>query len=242
MDMRDPILLIRCLLLSAAFALGGCGHEMRSAQAPHVQLLAESYSTVQIRAALIRALEKRRFAIESEQDGRVLARFQRGGESVHVAIDYSTSQFDVRYLDSTGLGEKKDEAGTLMVDSRYDELVAKLDKGISEELKRPAKERAAEERRALVAQAQANAVAQPQQDDGQDAQGDDQGTTDAAAAQGTTEQPTIVQNNMTVENVQNIKNVRRDVTINRLAPRVQPANHASRTAGQRPTKKKRDAH
>jgi hypothetical protein len=217
------------LIVPLAVLFGACGHPLRSAEAPHVQLIAESYPPSEIRAAVIRALDKRKFTAEKEDEGRIVARFQKGDESVHIAVEYAAAQFGIRYLGSTGLGETRDASGTLMVDNRYDDMVTRLDKGIAEELKRPAKERAAAERhereyqamiqlaRTAEAQAQAQianapAPAPADQDSGQAAP--EGGADPQANPAGTT----IVQNNTTV--IQN----RRDVTINRVQ---QPASNGS---------------
>jgi len=221
-----PLLPIRCVVLPLALLLGACGgHTLRSAEAPHVELIAASFPTTEISAALIRALEKRKFTIENEHDGRLLARFQKGGQSIHVAVEYSTTQFGIRYLDSKGLGERKNEAGTLMVDSHYDDIVGKLDKVIAEELKRPAKERDAAERRAArAAEAQATAVA-PEQDSAQTQDDNQAATDDTAQTAQTDQQPTIIENKtMVVQNIRNVRNVRRDVTINNKLE--QPASHS----------------
>src|ERR1700733_6323277 len=103
-------------ILPLALLLGACSRPLHPAEEPHVQLIAESYAPAEIRAAMIRALDLRKFVAEKEEEGHITARFQRSDHSAHIVVDYSPTQFGVRYLDSTGLGETKDASGTLMVD------------------------------------------------------------------------------------------------------------------------------
>jgi hypothetical protein len=215
MKRHVPVLVLLALLLAA------CGHELRPAEAPHVQLISASYPVAEIRAALVRALERRKFTAEREEEGRILARFQRKGEAAHVSLDYSQTQWAVRYVDSSGLGETRDAGGALMVDKRYEDLVSRLDKAIDEELKRPAKERAAVERQEreyqammqLARTAQAGAEAQAANGSANAEADPAQAQPGADPAQGNA--PTVI-NRTFVQN--NVQNVQRTQIINSASP------------------------
>jgi hypothetical protein len=223
------IRLARLLVLPLAL-LGACSHPLHPVEAPRVQLIAESYSPAEIRAALIRALDRRKFVAEREDEGMIMARWQKKDQTAHVAVEYTQTQFGVRYLDSAGFAETKDPtSGALMVDSRYDDMIATLEKVIVEELRRPAKERADAERHQreydammqMARTAQATAEAQAASANAGAAQADAataqanadaaQANADAAQAQANAP-PTTIINKTVIQN--NVQNVRKDVVIN----------------------------
>jgi hypothetical protein len=191
------------LMVSAPLALSSCGGpDLRPATAPHIQLISESYAPAEVRAALVRALRSHRFAAEAEEEGHITARFTRGQEMARVVVDYTQSQFGVRYLESAGFGATTNPTGVVLVNRRFDDLVAKLEKGIVDELQRPAKDRARAEKQEREYQLMLAAVQNPPQqivapqpgDDpaqGEAPQDDDDG---AGAADGPA--PTIIQNNV----------------------------------------------
>ncbi len=109
-------------------------------------LLADAQSPAEVRAAVVRALAARRFSTESETAGRVVARLEKGGERIRVAVEYSDHQYAIRYLDSAGM-QTRTENGELLVGGDYRSWTDKLKHAIGEELRRPAKERAETERR-----------------------------------------------------------------------------------------------
>ena len=134
-------------VLPLVLLFGACSYAVHPVEQPHVQLIAESYGPAEIRAALIRAMERRKFTAEKEEEGRITAHFQKSDRSLRVVVEYTPTQFGVRYVDSAGFGEAKDPTtGAAVVDTRYDDMVRTLEKVIVEELRRPAKEAAAAER------------------------------------------------------------------------------------------------
>jgi len=221
---------VRVLVPFTFLVASACSHPLRPAEEPHVQLISASYPVSEIRAALVRALQLRKFTPEREEEGRIFAHFQKKDETVHIVVEYSVTQWGIRYVDSSGLGETKDANGTLMVDSRYGDLVNRLDKGIADELKRPAKEAAAAERhereyqamlqlgRTAQAAAEAQtATANASADGATQAQAEAdaaQANADAAQANANAPAPTIINNNTTI--VRN--NVNKNVVVNRTAP------------------------
>jgi hypothetical protein len=220
-----------CAILPVVLLLGAC-RSVHAVDAPHVQLIAESYGPPEIRAALIRAMERRKFSAEKEEEGRITAHFQKSDRSLRVVIEYSPTQFGVRYVDSTGFGETKDPAGAAMIDVRYDDMVNALEKVIVEELKRPAKEAAAAERHRqeyeamlqLSRTAQAAAEAQAANANANAAQADAtqaQANADAAQANADAAQASANGPPTTIINKTVIQNNRKDVVINNNGP-VQP--------------------
>ncbi len=216
------------IVLLSLSLLAAC-HPLHPVEAPRVQLIAESYAPAEIRAALVRALDRRKFVAEREDEGQITARWEKKDMVAHVAVEYTQTQFGVRYLDSRGFGETKDPtSGALMVDSHYDEMVASLERAIVEELRRPAKERAAAERHQreydammqMARTAQAAAEAQAANASANAAQADAataQANADAAQAQANAP-PTTIVNKTVIQN--NVQNVRKDVVINN-GPRPQ---------------------
>src|SRR5262245_26212568 len=126
------------LLIVALVACGGAKFVPTSSA--DAVLLAKPETPAEVRAAVIRALENRRFTTESEEAGRVVARLDKGDASLHVAVEYTGSQYLVRYLNSTGLMTQPGPSGTTLVEDRWVSWVKGLKARIKEELALPAKE------------------------------------------------------------------------------------------------------
>jgi hypothetical protein len=124
-------------------ALAAChGPRFVPAASADVVLIAQAQPPAEIRAAVVRALKDRRFQTESEVPGRIVARYERGEEGLRVAVEYSETQFVVRYVDSNGIRAMNDPAsGQLLVDDRCAKWMRGLKESIDHELGRPAKER-----------------------------------------------------------------------------------------------------
>src|SRR5574342_415019 len=88
------------LLVSLALAVAAC----RSPQ-PIVEPapIAAAETSAQTRAAILRALAASHYTVESEEAGRIVARYGPSKWSMVVAIDYS-NQVAVRYVSSENLG------------------------------------------------------------------------------------------------------------------------------------------
>ncbi len=157
------------LVAMCLFAASGCGTSYSSTRVADPVLIARSSAPSEVRAAIVRAMEARRFTPKSEEPGRIVARLDRGSQKLDVAIEYSGTQYVVRYLDSAGLKSKAGPDGDVLVDEHWSGWVKGLRARIGEELLVPAKEAAETARRERdyqllieqhrTAQAQANANA-----------------------------------------------------------------------------------
>jgi hypothetical protein len=141
----------RALLASTGLALltsvTGCGTSFVPAKEADTVLIEGNPDPMAVRAAVVRAMDVRRFSPITEGDGNIHARFRKGDATVEVSIEYTAQQYVVKYLTSSGLETQKGPRGELLVDSRYDRWAHALSKAIATELKRPGKERALAERR-----------------------------------------------------------------------------------------------
>jgi hypothetical protein len=126
-------------------------------------ILLEGQEASEVRAAIIRALLARRFKTESEEAGKINARLDKGDVTLNIAVEYSGTQYLVRYMGSAGLETVKTPNGQLMIDDQYESWTKGLKKVIDKELKKPAAERAEAERNRreyelLLARAKAGVV------------------------------------------------------------------------------------
>src|SRR5262252_7511710 len=135
------------LALALIAGLAGCHTSFVRTTGADAQLITTAYPSGEIRAAVVRALEDRNFATVSEEPGRILARFDKHGTSLRVAVEYSETQYLVRYVDSEGFKTEKSPSGETLIEDKYASLVKGLNKSIDQELKRPAKELAKAQRR-----------------------------------------------------------------------------------------------
>lgn len=108
-------------------------------------VLLEGQDIAEVRAAIIRAMKLRKFTPKHEEGGKIIARLERGSEMIEVAIEYSSSQFLIRYRTSEGL-ETIREGDEVLIDDQYEAWKKKLAAVIEKELKRPAQERDEAER------------------------------------------------------------------------------------------------
>ncbi len=160
--------LLRNALLVVSLAVASCGTSYVSTKTTDTILL-EGQDVAEVRAAIVRAMKLRKFKPQREEPGMIIAKLERGDERVEVAIEYSSSQFLIRYLSSEGLETAKVE-DELLIDDAYASYTKKLSVVIEKELKRPAQERAETERNRreyelMLARAQAG-TDRPAQTDG----------------------------------------------------------------------------
>ena len=149
--------------------LAACGTSYTSTRVADPVLVAKSDSPAEVRAAVVRALAARKFSAKSEEPGKIVAELDRGSERLVVAVEYSSTQYLVRYVSSSGLKTKPGPGGDLLVDEHWAGWVKGLKSRIGEELLAPAKEAAETAKRERdyqlmleqnrTAQAQANAQA-----------------------------------------------------------------------------------
>jgi hypothetical protein len=130
------------VVLATSLLVAGCGTTFASTRAVEPVLVARPQSPAEVRAAIIRAMTFRKFNPESEQEGRILAHYDHGDQHLQVAIEYSPSQFAIRYLSSAGLETATAPDGEVLVDKRWVAWAKALNSRIIEELKVPAREAA----------------------------------------------------------------------------------------------------
>ncbi|MFO0639243.1 MAG: hypothetical protein U0183_08520 [Polyangiaceae bacterium] len=156
--------------LAVALAFVACGGAtFTSTKAAEPVLIAKSESPAEVRAAIVRAMQSRRFSALGEEPGKISARLDKGDITLDVDIEYSGTQYVVRYVKSSGLKTKPGPAGEVLVDDHWAGWVKGLRARIGEELLVPAKEAAETAKREReyqllleqhkTAQAQANAQA-----------------------------------------------------------------------------------
>ncbi len=126
--------------------LTGCSRLVPLAPSSTV-LLPQAQQQEAVRSAIARALGARDFVAESEEQGRIIARYQRRGVVLRVQIDYTDTQYQITYLDSVGLGHQVDQTGPTLISAHYPRDVRSLSQTIDSELGRPAREAAAAEER-----------------------------------------------------------------------------------------------
>ncbi len=140
-------------LTRAAFALAlllaGCAPRLVSVGPPRGGMVTQTENPQDVRAALARALEARRFTIESESEGQLIARLDHGGRSLRVRVEYDAESYRIAYEGSTGFGYQVDpRTQEPVISAHYPRYVTTLDRTIQNELRRPAEEaREAEEAR-----------------------------------------------------------------------------------------------
>ena len=154
----------------ASVACGGAAFTSTKAAEP--VLIAKSESPAEVRAAVVRAMQSRRFSALGEEPGKISARLTRGDVTLDVDVEYSGTQYVVRYVKSSGLKTKPGPGGEVLVDDHWAGWVRGLRARIGEELLVPAKEAAETAKRERdyqllleqhkTAQAQANAQAAQQ--------------------------------------------------------------------------------
>jgi hypothetical protein len=143
-------------------------------------LIANPEPPAEVRAAVVRALQDRRFITEQEEGGRITARHERGEMMLRVAVDYDGARYAVRLLASSGFKSATAPDGSVAIEARGAKELKALQNAINQELQRPAKEAAEAEKHereyrlmleqqktaraqanAQTAQANANAQVQP---------------------------------------------------------------------------------
>ncbi len=130
------------VVLASSLLVAGCGTTFVSTRVAEPVLVARSQSPAEVRAAIIRAMQFRKFSPESEEEGRIIAHTDHGDARLQVAIEYSPTQYAVRYLSSTGLETQAAPSGEVLVEKRWVSWAKTLNARIGEELKVPARQAA----------------------------------------------------------------------------------------------------
>jgi hypothetical protein len=121
------------LVLCAAAA--GCGGRAYvSTKRADLVLVDRERPPGEMRAAIVRALEGRKFAAESEEPGRIVARLDKGDRQLRVAVEYTPAQYKVTYVSSRGFETRPGPDGEVFVEDRWFKWVKGLRARIGEEL------------------------------------------------------------------------------------------------------------
>ena len=139
---------VALVLLCTALA-AGCAPRLVAVGPPRGGLVTQTADAQAVRDALARALQARRFTIESETDGKLVARLDHRGRTLRVAIEYGPDSYTIGYEGSTGFAYQVDpQTQQPMISAYYNKYLTKLDRTIQKELERPVREaREAEEAR-----------------------------------------------------------------------------------------------
>lgn len=131
----------RWVALFALLTLAACGRRAVPLNTTTPVALEAQADPAELRAAIIRALEARRFVTESDQPGRIVGRFSHRGRTLRLAIDYTPTDYRITYVDSAGMGYQVGRDGVPMISRHYDSWVRRLRDTIQDELGRPERER-----------------------------------------------------------------------------------------------------
>jgi hypothetical protein len=117
------------VLVSLALAAVGCRTPQPLVDPPPI---AAAESTAQTRAAILRALIESHYTVESEEAGRIVARYGRSKWNMVVAVDYS-NQVAVRYVSSENL-DYATKKGAPVIHPGYNKRVQRLARVIGTEI------------------------------------------------------------------------------------------------------------
>ena len=130
-------------IIALAFAIfvSACGSRLVAVGAARGTMITQTDDATAIRDAIARGLQSQRYVVEAEEDGRILARYERGRLSIKLMIEYSNEQFTISHVESTGLDHQIDPVTQQEVISpHYPRYVTRLEREIQSELGRPARE------------------------------------------------------------------------------------------------------
>lgn len=136
--MQKPYTIIA---LTLAIAMGGCGSRLVAVGAARGNMITQTDDTTAIRDAIARGLQAQRYVVEGEDDGRIIARYDRGRLSIKVMVEYSAEQFLISHVESAGLDYQVDpQTQQEVISPHYGRYVQRLEREIQSELGRPARE------------------------------------------------------------------------------------------------------
>jgi hypothetical protein len=130
------------VVFASSLLIAGCGTSFVSTRLAEPVLVARAQSPAEVRAAIIRAMAFRKFSPESEVEGSIVAHLDKGDARLQVAIDYTPTQYSVRYLSSTGLQTETAPSGEVLVEKRWVSWAKALNTTIAQELLVPARQAA----------------------------------------------------------------------------------------------------
>lgn len=135
--------LARLLLVISTLSAGllmACGGRVVPLSPTISGIVTQTQDAVEVRAAISRALQSRRFTIESQAENQLVARMDHRGRVFRVQIDYDATGYRMTYLDSVGMSYQISETGQPMIHNNYNRYMARLERTIQDELGRPARE------------------------------------------------------------------------------------------------------
>ncbi len=118
---------LRAALVALALAAGACGagcSHLRSVAEPRRGTLHADDALV--RAAILRALGGRRFAVEADNPGAVVATYEDARTWLRIEVTYDAGGYAIAYRESMGLEETVGDDGETRVDARYQALIGSL--------------------------------------------------------------------------------------------------------------------
>lgn len=124
----------------ALFGAVACGRGAVPLNTTTPVLLQSQQEPDALRAALVRALDARRYTTERELPGQIVARFQHRGQMLRVQIDYGPTEYRISYVESTGMGYVVGRDGQAMISRTYDRHLQQLQRTITDEIGRPERE------------------------------------------------------------------------------------------------------
>lgn len=136
--MQKPYTIIALVLVMFTIA---CGSRLVAVGSARATMISQTDDTTAIRDAIARGLQAQRYVVEAEDEGRILARFERGRLSIKLMIEYSPEQFSITHVESTGLDHQVDpQTQQEVISPHYPRYVTRLEREIQSELGRPARE------------------------------------------------------------------------------------------------------
>lgn len=126
--------LVLALATFLAVLVAGCGaRRVRAVVAgelpPVTGLVAQGGGPPYVRAAVIRALQERRYTVAQESGQQIVAQYERGRHYLQVVITYDATAFHIQPLQALGLNER-----------HYARYSSDLERTIQNELARPDRE------------------------------------------------------------------------------------------------------
>jgi hypothetical protein len=128
---------MRALILPAlvVVALSACGGpDLVPTSQANISLIATPQDPMVVRAAIIRALGERDFAVTGEEPGQIGAFWDHDEETIRVSIVYDGKHYDIHYVQATGFDVVQQPGGELYIDETYGKIVKRLAHEIEEQL------------------------------------------------------------------------------------------------------------
>lgn len=123
-------------LLALSLFAGGCVRRRTVLLSRTPTPLPRQYAHAEVRDAIFRAARARRMQVERESEGALLLAYGRGRIFVQLLVHYTPTSVRIDLHDSDGLYLARDSDGRQWVDTRYDRIVAGLERQIQRELDR----------------------------------------------------------------------------------------------------------